>query len=271
MIDFLLLASGLAVAGLISGFLAGLFGIGGGAILVPILISTFPLLGVDPSVVAHMAVGTSLAIIIPTAVRSYRAHAKMGKGNDALLKRWVLWVPAGVIIASLIVGSVSGDVLRMVFVVIASVIAAKMLFNRASWTLADDLPSVPVTNGVGFGIGFISTFMGIGGGNLNNLFMTSFGQSIHNAVATSAGLGVLIAIPATFGYIYAGWGLEALPQWSLGYVHLLAAGLVIPFSMLSAPLGARFAHKLSKRKLEIVFGVFLLVVIGRMVSDVIFA
>jgi len=269
MIDFLLLASGLAVAGLLSGFLAGLFGIGGGAILVPILISAFPLLGVDPAVVAHMAVGTSLAIIIPTAVRSYRTHSTAGKGNAELLRRWMLWVPLGVIIASLIVGSVSGDVLRVVFAMVALVIAVKMLFNRDSWTLATNLPGERATNGVGFGIGFLSTFMGIGGGNLNNLFMTSFGQSIHQAVATSAGLGILIAIPATFGYIYAGWGLETLPRWSLGYVHLLAAGLVIPFSMLTAPLGARFAHQLSKRKLEIVFGIFLLVVIARMAADVI--
>lgn len=269
MADFFLLASGLAVAGLVSGLLAGLFGIGGGAILVPILIFTFPLLGIDPSLVAHMAVGTSLAIIIPTAIRSYKAHRNAGAGNETLLRRWVLWVPFGVVTASLIVGYVSGDVLRVVFVGIALIIAIKMLFNRDSWTLAEDLPSQPVTNGVGFGIGFLSTFMGIGGGNLNNLFMTSFGQSIHQAVATSAGLGVLIAIPATFGYIYAGWGVETLPQWSLGYVNLLAAALVIPFSMLSAPLGARFAHKLSKRKLEIMFGLFLLVVIARMGADVV--
>lgn len=269
MAEFALLAVGLAAAGLVSGVLAGLFGIGGGAILVPILIFTFPLLGVAPDLVAHMAVGTSLAIIIPTAVRSYRAHRAKGKGDDALLKRWTLWVPLGVVSASLVVGYVSGDVLRIVFAVIALIIAIKMLFNRASWTIADDLPGKTATNGVGFGIGFLSTFMGIGGGNLNNLFMTSFGQSIHQAVATSAGLGVLIAIPATAGYVYAGWGIETLPDWSLGYVNLLAAALVIPFSMLAAPLGAKLAYNLSKRHLEISFGIFLLVVIVRMAMDVV--
>lgn len=267
MTDFLILATGLALAGLVSGVLAGLFGIGGGAILVPILIFTFPLLGVDPTLVAHMAVGTSLAIIIPTAIRSYRAHRSKGAGNEELLRRWIVWVPAGVVAASLVVGYVSGDVLRLVFAAIASIIAVKMLFNRESWTLADDLPSRPVTNGVGFGIGVLSTFMGIGGGNLNNLFMTSFGQTIHQAVATSAGLGVLIAIPASLGYVYAGWGVETLPDWSLGYVHLLAAGLVIPFSMLAAPLGARLAHRLSKRWLEVLFGCFLVIVAVRMTVD----
>lgn len=266
-LEFLYLAVGLAAAGAVSGLLAGLFGIGGGAILVPILISVFPLLGVNPEVVAHMAVGTSLAIIIPTAVISYRSHRRKGAGNAELLRMWRFLVPAGVIVASLIVGGVSGDVLRGIFAVVATVIAMKMLFNRANWVLAKDLPSKPVTGAVGFGIGFLSTFMGIGGGNLNNLFMTSFGQPIHQAVATSAGLGVLIAIPATLGYVYAGWGNPLLPDGALGYVHLLGAALVIPFSMLCAPIGARIAHKLPARALEIAFGIFLLVVVVRMVLD----
>lgn len=268
MTEFLYLAMGLAGAGLVSGFLAGLFGIGGGAILVPVLISIFPLLDVDPAHVAHVAVATSLAIIIPTAIRSYRTHRSKGAGNADLLKGWVLWVPFGVIAASLVVGNVSGDVLRLVFAAVALLIAAKMLLNRQGWIIAPDLPAKPLTNGVGFGIGFISTFMGIGGGNLNNLFMTSFGQPIHQAVATSAGLGVLIAVPATLGYVYAGWGLETLPRWSLGYVHVLGALLVIPFSTLAAPAGARFAHGLSGRRLELAFGVFLLVVIAKMIWDV---
>ena len=269
MADFIFLVVGLGAAGLLAGFLAGLFGIGGGAILVPILMSTFPILGVDPAIVAHMAVGTSLAIIIPTAVRSYRSHRAKGAGNAELLKTWRFFVPAGVVVASLLVSGVSGDVLRLVFAGVASIIAIKMLFNRDSWSLGADLPSAPVTNSVGFGIGFISTFMGIGGGNLNNLFMTSYGQPIHQAVATSAGLGVLIAIPATLGFIYAGYGDPNLPSWSLGYVHLLGAALVIPFSMFAAPMGARFAHSLPARKLEIGFGLFLVVVIIRMIWGVV--
>lgn len=269
MTELLPLAAGLAVAGLLSGFLAGIFGIGGGAILVPILITAFPLLGIAPEVVAHMAVGTSLAIIIPTAFRSFRAHRAKGAGNAEMLRAWTFWVPFGVVVASLIVGYVSGDVLRLVFAAVAVVIAVKMLLNRPAWVIANDLPSKPATNGVGFGIGFLSTFMGIGGGNLNNLFMTSFGQSIHQAVATSAGLGILISIPATLGYIYAGWGNPALPPASLGYINLLAAALVVPFSMIAAPWGAKAAHALAPRRLEIAFGLFLLVVVARMLLDVI--
>ncbi len=269
MTDLLPLAAGLACAGLLSGFLAGLFGIGGGAILVPILITAFPLLGIAPEVTAHLAVGTSLAIIIPTAFRSFRAHRSRGAGNAEMLRAWAFWVPFGVVSAALIVGHVSGDVLRVVFAAVALLIATKMLLNRPAWVLAGDLPPRPATNGVGFGIGFLSTFMGIGGGNLNNLFMTSFGQSIHQAVATSAGLGILISIPATLGYIYAGWGHPALPPASLGYVNLLATGLVVPFSMIAAPWGARAAHALPPRRLEVAFGLFLLLVIARMAADVI--
>lgn len=269
MTEFITLGAGLAAAGLLSGFLAGLFGIGGGAILVPILITAFPLLGIEAAVTAHLAVGTSLAIIIPTAFRSFRAHRAKGAGNEAMLRDWILWVPSGVFAASLIVGNVSGDVLRVVFAAVALLIATKMLLNRAEWVLAPTLPARPVTNGVGFGIGFVSTFMGIGGGNLNNLFMTSFGQTIHQAVATSAGLGILIAIPATLGYIYAGWSHPDLPLGSLGYVNLLAAALVVPFSMVAAPWGVRAAHALHPRRLEIAFGVFLLLVIARMAADVI--
>ena len=269
MTEYVILVSGLAFAGVLAGCLAGLFGIGGGAILVPILMTVFPLTGVHPDVVAHLAVGTSLLIIIPTAFRSYKSHQKRGAGNEALLKQWRLWVPLGVVLASLVVAYVPGDALRLVFSAVASVIAMRMLFNLKSFKLADELPGQKTTNGVGFGIGVLSTFMGIGGGNLNNLFMTSFGQSIHQAVATSAGLGILIAIPASLGYIYAGWGMENLPLLSLGFVNLLAAAIVIPFSTLSAPLGAKLAHRLSARQLELGFGVFLVIVAIRLLLDVV--
>ena len=269
MLELLTLAVSVSAAGVLCGFLAGLFGIGGGAILVPVLISVFPLIGFHPDIVAHMAVGTSLAIIVPTAIRSYQSHRSLGAGNRDLLRGWIIFVPLGVVIASLFVRGVSGDVLRLVFATVATVIAAKMLFNRDGWKLGSDLPGKPVANAVGFVIGFISTFMGIGGGNLNNLFMTSFGQPIHQAVATSAGLGVLIAVPATLGYLIAGLGNPNLPPWSLGYIHLVSAVLIIPFAMVTAPAGARFAHRLKPRTLEIAFGVFLIVVVVRMLVTIV--
>ena len=251
----------MAAAGAVSGILAGLFGIGGGAVLVPVLVIFLGLQGVDQSVLTHMAVGTSLAVILPTAVRSYLAHRARGAPDEALLRSWLLWVPAGVIAASLVVAQVPGAALRIVFAAVATLIAIKMLLNRESWSLGADLPRWRGL--VGFAIGAVSTFMGIGGGNLNNVFMTSYGRPIHQAVATSAGLGVLIAVPGVVGYVWAGWGRPDLPPWSLGYVDLLALVLVFPTSMLAAPLGVRLAHGLSKRRMEVAFGIFLLIVAAR--------
>jgi uncharacterized membrane protein YfcA len=258
----------MAAAGGVTGILAGLFGIGGGAVLVPILIEFLNFQGVAPSVQAHIAVGTSLAIIIPTSFRSFRAHQKRGAPDEALLRNWLIMVPLGVVVASFIVAFVSGEVLKIVFAVVAILIAIKMLFNRDTWTLGKDLPPQPVKGGVGFLIGFISTFMGIGGGNLNNVFMTSFNRPIHQAVATSAGLGILISIPAAITYVVNGWGNPDLPPFSFGYINLLALALVMPISMLVAPLGVKLAHGLSKRHMEIAFGVFLILVAARFFSSV---
>lgn len=253
----------MAAAGGVTGILAGLFGIGGGAVLVPILIEFLSFQGVAPQVQAHIAVGTSLAIIIPTSIRSFRAHQKRGAPDVALLRNWVFMVPLGVVIASFIVAFVSGEVLKLVFAIVALLIAIKMLFNRSKWSLGEDLPAQPIKGGVGFFIGFISTFMGIGGGNLNNVFMTSYGRPIHQAVATSAGLGVLIAVPGALTYVVNGWGNPDLPPFSFGYINLLAFILIMPISMLVAPLGVKLAHGLTKRQMEIAFGVFLIVVSAR--------
>ena len=262
-----LMTLGMALAGSVAGVLAGLFGIGGGAVLVPILVEFLGFLGVPESVRTHMAVGTSLAIIVPTSFRSYRAHAARGAPDKELLKSWAIWVPVGVLLAGVFVAGVSGAVLRLIFAVVAILIAIKMLFNRESWSVADDLPKQPWRSGAGFGIGFISTFMGIGGGNLNNVFMTSFGRGIHQAVATSAGLGILIAIPGVVTYIVIGLGNPDLPPLSVGYVNLIALVAIMPLTMLCAPLGVRLAHGLSKRQMEILFGVFLLLVAARFITS----
>lgn len=262
------MAATMAIAGGLTGILAGLFGIGGGAVLVPILIEFLSYQGVDPSVQAHIAVGTSLAIIVPTSIRSYQAHKARGAPDVELLRNWLYFVPFGVVIASFIVAFASGEVLKVVFAVVALLIAVKMLFNRESWSLGSDLPAQPAKGGVGFFIGFISTFMGIGGGNLNNVFMTAFGRPIHQAVATSAGLGVLIAVPGAVSYVINGWGNPALPPLSFGYINLIAFALIMPISMYVAPIGARLAHGLTKRQMELAFGVFLILVSARFFASV---
>ncbi|WP_275783031.1 sulfite exporter TauE/SafE family protein [Pararhizobium gei] len=247
----------LAAAGVVAGVLAGLFGIGGGAILVPVFYQVFGLLGVDDSVRMQLALGTSLAIIVPTSMRSFLSHRKRGAVDMALLRSWVVAVPLGTLIASAIAAYVSGETLMTVFAVIALLMALRMFFNRDSWRIADDLPRNPVKWLAGVVIGILSGLMGIGGGVLNNIFMTSHGRTIHQAVATSSGLGVLISIPGLAGYIWAGWGDAGLPPFSTGFINWIAVVLIIPITLLTAPLGVRLAHAMSKRQLEVGFGLFL--------------
>ncbi|MTI16991.1 sulfite exporter TauE/SafE family protein [Rhodobacteraceae bacterium RKSG542] len=258
--QFFIMAVALVFSGAIAGFLAGLFGIGGGAVLVPVLATILSLAGVDASVVMHVSVATSLAVIVPTSLRSYFSHRKRGAVDEQLLRSWVMAIPAGVLIASWVASIINGEQMKAIFVAIAFLVAMRMLFNRDSWRLGTDIPANPIRFCIGMIIGFLSTLMGIGGGVMNNTFMTLFGRPIHQAVATSSGVGVLISIPAVFGMIWAGWGIAGLPPLSLGYVNVLAVAVIIPASIYCAPLGAAAAHKLNKRQLEIGFGIFLLLV-----------
>lgn len=253
----------LLVSGLLSGLLAGIFGIGGGAVIVPVIYQGLTFLGVDNSVRMHIAVGTSLAIIVPTSLRSFLAHKRRGAVDMDVFRSFIVPVPLGVIAASLVAAVISGAALRGVFAVIALGVALRLIFNRDSWRLGTELPGNPLRGIVGALIGFFSTLMGIGGGVITNTFMTLYGRPIHQAVATSAGVGVLISIPGMLGYMWAGWGDPLLPPFSLGFVNVLGVLIVIPASVLVAPLGVRIAHALSRRQLEIGFGIFLVVVAAR--------
>jgi uncharacterized membrane protein YfcA len=258
--ELLLFAAALVVAGGAAGILAGLFGVGGGAILVPVFYQVYGLLGVPDSVRTHVAVGTSLAVIVPTSIRSFNAHRKRGAVDMDLLKSWVIWVPLGTILASVIAAYVPGAVLRIVFMALAMLIAFKMFFNREHWRFGTELPKGPVNAVAGGTIGILSGLMGIGGGTLSNLWMTLWNRTVHQSVATSSGVGVLISIPGLFGYIWAGWGEAGLPPLSTGYVNWITVALVIPVSLLVAPLGVRLAHAMTRRQLEVGFGLFLLAV-----------
>lgn len=261
--EILAFAAAIAVAGVVSGLLAGVFGIGGGAILVPVFYQVLGLLGVDESVRMHVSVGTSLAIIIPTSLRSFQAHHARGVVDMELLKSFVLPVPVGVVLASIAAAYLSSEGLRAVFAFIATAVGIRLLFNRDSWRLGTEIPGNPARAVIGAVIGFFSTLMGVGGGVMNNTFMSLYGRPIHQAVATSAGVGVLIAIPGTIGYIAAGWGNPLLPIGSTGFVNWIAFALILPVALLVTPYGVRIAHALPKRQLEIAFGLFCLFVAAR--------
>lgn len=261
--EILAFAAALAVAGVVAGLLAGIFGIGGGAILVPVFYQVFGILGIDEAVRMHVSVGSSLAIIIPTSLRSFQAHYARGAVDTALLRSFLVPIPLGVVLASLVAASISSAGLRTIFACIAVIVGIRLLFNREHWRLRGDIPGHPWRGVVGVAIGFFSTLMGIGGGVFNNTFMTVFGRPMHQAVATSSGVGVLIAIPGTVGYMLAGWGHPELPVLSTGYVNWIAVALIIPIALVVTPYGVRIAHALSKRQLEVGFGCFMLFVAAR--------
>lgn len=266
--DLAFLALALLGAGVITGILAGLFGVGGGAVIVPVLYQIFGMVGVPEQYRMHLCVGTSLAIIIPTSISSFRTHMAKGLARMDVLKAWAIPVIAGVVIGSAIAAVAPATVLKLVFIVVATTNAIKLLFGRDSWKLGDAVPGKLGLGSFGLVIGLASSLMGIGGGVISNMFLTLFGVSMHQAVATSAGLGVLISIPGAIGYMVAGWPqMDAMPPLSIGFVSLLGFLLVAPTSTWLAPYGARLAHRTPKRRLEIAFGVFLLVTAARFVAS----
>ena len=267
------LALMLVAVGALAGFFAGLFGIGGGAVLVPVFYECFRLAGVPLEARMPLCIGTSLAIIIPTSIRSYRAHHARGAVDLEILKTWWLPVIIGVIAGSVTARYAPERLFKIVFVGVAWSAAARLLLARDNWKLGDDLPKGPLMRLYGFVVGLLSTLMGVGGGLFSNLLMTFYGRPIHQAVATSSALAVLISIPGALGYVYAGWPVAArYPDvaalqvpFALGYVSLIGALLVMPTSLLTAPVGVRTAHAMSKRRLEVAFGCYLFIVGSRFV------
>ncbi|MES2970277.1 MAG: sulfite exporter TauE/SafE family protein [Pseudomonadota bacterium] len=259
------IAGMLAVAGAATGILAGIFGVGGGAISVPILFFSFRLIGVEDAIAMPMAVGTSLAIIIPTSIKSARGHYAKGAVDMGIVRAWALPVLLGVSAGAVMARFAEPWVFQLVFVVVATTNAIKLLFGKASWRVADDLPKGVGLRIYGVLVGLFSALMGIGGGAISNLIMTLHGRPIHQAVATSAAVGVLISIPGAIGYILAGWGKAGLPIGSLGFVSMLGFALIVPTTLLTTGMGVRLAHRLSRRNLEMAFGVFLLLVSVRFI------
>lgn len=273
------LAALLVLVGAIAGILAGMFGIGGGAVLVPVLYECFRLAGVPLEVRMPLCIGTSLAIIMPTAIRSYAAHHARGGVDMDVLRKWAVPVLLGVAAGSVIARYAPERLFKIVFVVVAWSAAVHLLSGRKNWRLGKDLPQGWLMQFYGWIVGLLATLMGIGGGLFVNVLMTAYGRSMHQAVATSAGLAVLISIPGALGYVYAGWPAAAhYPDvvalqvpFAFGYVSLIGAVLVMPMGLVCAPLGVRIAHAMSKRQLEVAFGLYLLIMGGRFVVALFYA
>jgi len=270
MSELVWLAVGVAASGLLTGILAGLFGVGGGGVIVPVLFEVFRILDVPDAVRMQLCIGTSLAIIVPTTLRSYRAHNAKGFVLNEVMRLWALPSIVGVALGAALAAVAPPGVFEATFVLIACVIAAKLLFGGDRWVLARELPGRRSMTGYGFIIGLASSLMGIAGGSLVTMVLTLYGKPVHNAVATGAGLGVPITLAGTVGYILAGLPERALlPPLSLGFVSLIGVLLIAPLSSWIAPFGARLAHQMPKRSLEIAFGLFLLLVAARFLEDLI--
>jgi uncharacterized membrane protein YfcA len=251
---------GMLATGVVSGIAAGLLGIGGGAVIVPALSSALLWMGYDSDVVQHVAVGTSLAIIIPTGIMSARAHHKRGALDMDVFKLWAPFIVAGTFIGGLMAGWYSGDVLRIVFAVMAFVIAANIVFSFQTKLMGHLHSSKPTHRGAAFVVGYLSSLMGIGGGSLTVPTLVAFGQTMHKAVGTSAAIGVAIALSGTLGFLISGWGVSDLPPLSVGYINIVALVLVGAMAAVCAPIGAALAHRLDQKTLKYVFAVFLVAV-----------
>jgi uncharacterized protein len=247
--------------GAVTGILAGLFGIGGGGIIVPVLYEVFGVLHVPDAVRMQLCIGTSLAIIVPTTVRSYFAHKQRGAVIPDVLRVWTGPAIAGVVIGSAIASFAPAAVFKISFVVFASFISARMLFASDRWNLGHQLPGRHLLALYGFITGLFSSLVGVSGGAVSNAILTLYGQSMQRAVATSAGIGVPVTIVGTVGYAIAGWPhVSQLPPLSIGYVSLIGFILMAPVSSYMTVHGVRLAHWLPRRNLEIGFGVFLMLV-----------
>jgi len=247
----------LALMGAAAGVMAGLLGIGGGALIVPVLVLVFEAQRVNPEIIMHSALGTSMATIVFTALSSFMAHHRRGAVLWPVFRQITPGILVGGLLGSAIVEQLSSHVLHIMFVVFMFGIAVYM--GRGSVTADPHRRSLPGTVGMslaGTVIGTFSALFGIGGGALSVPFMTWCSIPPRNAVATSAAIGFPIAIGATTGYVIAGWDAVGLPEWSVGYVALPAFAGIVVASMAAAPFGARLAHQLSDKTLRRIYAVF---------------
>lgn len=257
----------LAVGG-VAGLTAGLFGIGGGAVMVPALYYAFSELGVPDDIVMHCAVATSAAVIILNALRSTRAHHAKNAVDMSLVwprpKWWQsygLWIGIGAFAAAIwIAPRLSGDVLTRLFAVIALLVSLQFIFGKPSFVVRQTVPRGPAPLVVGGSVGILSSLMGIGGGSLSVPLLTLCGVSIHRAIGTAAAFGLFISVPAALGFILSGWGITGRPFGSLGYVNGLGFALITLAAWPMVPLGAKLAHKMDASLLRRVFGICLALV-----------
>ena len=253
--------------GAFAGVLAGLLGVGGGIVLVPAFFYAFSALGYDSPQLMQICLGTSLATIIVTSLRSLNAHNKKGAVEWPILRRWGPGIVIGAVIGVLVATSLRSEVLQALFGGLGIVIGLYMTFGRNEWRLGAEMPGGAYRAVGSPMIGFLSVLMGIGGGSFGVPTMTLFGVPIHRAVATASGYGVIIAVPSVLGFLFADIALA--PPLTVGAVNFGAFAVVVAMTLITAPWGAALAHRMDPKPLKRVFGVFLILVALNMLRKVI--
>jgi uncharacterized protein len=256
--EILLLLAALTAAGLAGGLIAGLFGVGGGTVIVPAVFYAFEVLGVGGESNLHTAIGTSLLTIVATSWRSLKAHRTHGAVDEVVLKTWTPWVGFGALVGAGVAGVTSMEGLAVVYGVCLAGVAAQLGLMPERYVLRPDLPTGWGRRGLGTAIGGLSAMMGIGGGSFGGMLMTLCGRPIHQAVATASGFGLAIGAAATAGFVAFGWDAAGRPPLSLGYVNVPGAVVMAVLTTAVAPWGAKLAHALDRRVLRKAFALYLL-------------
>ncbi|MWD28182.1 TSUP family transporter [Aquicoccus sp. SCR17] len=269
--SLIMLAAIALAAGAGGGILAGLLGVGGGIVIVPALYIALGLAGMDPALTMQVAVGTSLATIVFTSLSSGLGHYKRGAIDTGLLKLWAPSILVGVVIGAVLGGIVSGLILVMVFAAVAFLVALDMILRKPSEGVEPRNFSKPVWAVIGVFAGGVSAMMGIGGGTVCVPVLNFLGYDIRRAVGTSAAIGFIIGVPGALIYAATGFGQENLPPFSVGYVNLAAAVIIIPMTTIFAKVGVKIAHSIPPRALRLAFGCFLMLTSLRMVYDLLSA
>ena len=261
--SFLPIVAVMLATGLVAGVIAGMLGVGGGIVIVPVLEYLLQYTSIAADWRMNVAVATSLATIIPTSISSSRAHHARAAVDLPLVRSWALPMLIGALAGSLLAARVHSRTLALLFAVIAIIVSIKMLLPLDQFKLCDAAPRGFGGGALAATIGAASAMMGVGGGTLSVPTMGLCGVAIHRAIGTAALFGLVISLPGTVGYLLATPGVT-MPWSTIGLVNLAGVALIAPGSMLTAPLGARIAHRLSRRVLTRVFAVFLLLVAARL-------
>ena len=259
----------LLAVGMIAGVLAGLLGVGGGIVMVPVLYFLFQYFNVTADTAMVVATGTSLAAIIPTSISSIRSHHRRSNVDWLLIKRWLLFMVVGVLLGSWLVTRLDGRYFTLVFALIALFVAFNMLFRSNNTAWRQQLPAMPGQGLLGTVIGFLSAMVGIGGGTLGVSLLTAYNYPIHRAVGTSAAFGLLISVPGALMLLLMGQTPADAPVATVGYVNWLALIAIVPLSVAFAPVGVRLGAALNSHRLKQVFAVILTITALRMLLQVV--